>query len=217
MARFAALLVTLVAIQLAILQEGVTAARVLQQLDVSGFADSLIQDAWNSLNGVAQRHFQPLQQSVPAAQRAASTSPSGGSGGTNTAGDVLSMHNSLRAQHGSPALAWSQALVASSQSWANHLASTCTFYHSGPGENLASGYNSWQDVISAFYNEQRKNFKVKADKHVKTPTVLLPKSDGEWRTAPAVQTQNSHVKAKCRSMASMFRASLGHHKKVLCS
>ncbi|KAG1656441.1 hypothetical protein FOA52_006983 [Chlamydomonas sp. UWO 241] len=66
---------------------------------------------------------------------------------------VLDMHNSFRASHGTPPLVWNTDLVASAQSWANNLATTCSFYHSGPGENLASGYASWSDVMNAFYNE----------------------------------------------------------------
>jgi uncharacterized protein YkwD len=67
--------------------------------------------------------------------------------------EVLDMHNTLRARHGSPPLAWNMGLVASAQSWANNLAASCSFYHSGPGENLASGYSSWREVMDAFYNE----------------------------------------------------------------
>ena len=44
---------------------------------------------------------------------------------------ILDLHNSLRARHHAPPLVWSQDLVASAQNWANNLANSCTFYHSG--------------------------------------------------------------------------------------
>jgi hypothetical protein len=52
---------------------------------------------------------------------------------------VLAAHNSYRSAVGVPLLTWSNALAQDAQSWADHLAATHTFTHSGVrGENLAS-------------------------------------------------------------------------------
>jgi hypothetical protein len=54
--------------------------------------------------------------------------------------EILVAHNKYRAAVGVPALQWSDDLAASAQQYANHLASTDQFQHSGtPGENLAYG------------------------------------------------------------------------------
>jgi uncharacterized protein YkwD len=52
----------------------------------------------------------------------------------------LNAHNSFRAEHGAPALTWSNKLADKAQQWANE----CVFKHSGGtlgpfGENLAAG------------------------------------------------------------------------------
>jgi hypothetical protein len=53
--------------------------------------------------------------------------------------DILDAHNKYRAAVGVNPLIWSDALAASAQSWADHLAVEHTFSHSGvPGENLAA-------------------------------------------------------------------------------
>ena len=61
----------------------------------------------------------------------------------------LDLHNAYRARHHAPPLAWDDALAASAQSWANN----CVFQHSGPGENLAQNFGSWDAVVDAWYNE----------------------------------------------------------------
>lgn len=65
------------------------------------------------------------------------------------------MHNQYRAAHHSSPLTWDNGLQASAQNWANNLAASCSFYHSGPGENLASGFDNWADVAWAWYEEVR--------------------------------------------------------------
>ena len=52
---------------------------------------------------------------------------------------ILAEHNKYRAEVGIPPLQWSKNLAASAQQWANHLAATGKFEHSGAGENLAQG------------------------------------------------------------------------------
>ncbi|KAL6761458.1 putative SCP-like extracellular protein [Haematococcus lacustris] len=71
--------------------------------------------------------------------------------------DILALHNGYRRVHQAPALTSSASVVSGAQSWANNLAATCTFKHSGAsgvGENLAMGYRTWADVAFAWYNEQ---------------------------------------------------------------
>ncbi|KAG8914051.1 hypothetical protein FRC00_000945 [Tulasnella sp. 408] len=59
----------------------------------------------------------------------------------------LSLHNSIRSEHGASALQWSNDLAATAKS----LADTCVFEHSGGpyGENLAAGTGSAYDVPDA--------------------------------------------------------------------
>ncbi|GLC43439.1 hypothetical protein PLESTF_001296700 [Pleodorina starrii] len=88
-------------------------------------------------------------QAVPAAAGDAGAAFGGG-------GDILALHNQYRATHNAPPLSWSAALVSSAQDWANGLAGSCGFYHSGTqglGENLAAGYTSWSEVASTWYQE----------------------------------------------------------------
>jgi uncharacterized protein YkwD len=51
---------------------------------------------------------------------------------------ILRSHNELRARHGAPALSLDDRLNMYAQNWANHLAASATFGHSGGtyGENL---------------------------------------------------------------------------------
>lgn len=64
----------------------------------------------------------------------------GGQGAPNAqAQELLDAHNHYRAEVGVPPLQWSDRLAANAQQWANHLAATGTFEHSGAGENLAQG------------------------------------------------------------------------------
>jgi len=84
--------------------------------------------------------------------------PAGGTGqyAEKLAGsDPLELHNAYRSYHGSQSLTWDDSLRASAKQWCDHLASSCKFYHSGPGENLASGFTNWADVMWAFYVEYK--------------------------------------------------------------
>jgi uncharacterized protein YkwD len=70
--------------------------------------------------------------------------PSGG----GMAQEILNAHNRYRAEVGVPSLQWSDSLAASAQQWANHLAATGTFEHSGAAENLAQGSSGAFSVTS---------------------------------------------------------------------
>jgi Cysteine-rich secretory protein family len=53
--------------------------------------------------------------------------------------EILNAHNKYRAEVGVEPLQWSEDLAASAQQWADQLAQTGRFEHSGSGENLAQG------------------------------------------------------------------------------
>lgn len=66
----------------------------------------------------------------------------------------LSLHNSIRSEHGATALTWSGDLAAAAKGWADK----CVFKHSGGslgpyGENLAAGTGSAYDVSAAMKSE----------------------------------------------------------------
>ncbi|KAI8469394.1 MAG: CAP domain-containing protein [Monoraphidium minutum] len=85
-------------------------------------------------------------------QQAYGVAPSGASpSGGFDMGAALSMHNTLRAQHGAAALTLSPQLQASAQAWADR----CVFQHSGGGENLAQFFPNPLDGIQAWIDEGR--------------------------------------------------------------
>lgn len=69
----------------------------------------------------------------------------------NIKSEALSAHNKFRALHQAPPLVWDKALA----SYAEIYASQCEFKHSsGPyGENLAAGYPTITDAVSAWNAE----------------------------------------------------------------
>lgn len=70
--------------------------------------------------------------------------------------DTLVLHNKYRSYHAdTPDLVYDAPLEASARGWAEHLVATCSFYHSGPGENMARGFDNAQDAMWAFYNEYK--------------------------------------------------------------
>ena len=105
-------------------------------------------------------------QAAPAAS-AISTNPN----------QILELHNKFRSQHSAPPLKWSETLAQFAQDWSNR----CEFAHSGSdvsalscdgllltppnplmliynekyGENIAAGYRDWEQVITAWYNEEK--------------------------------------------------------------
>jgi hypothetical protein len=83
-----------------------------------------VTDVWNDLIS----SFKPVEEGT-------SSIPSD----NGIAQEILNAHNAYRAQVGVSPLQWSDSLAASAQQWANHLAATGTFEHSGAGENLAQG------------------------------------------------------------------------------
>jgi uncharacterized protein YkwD len=74
---------------------------------------------------------------------------------------MLAAHNSVRARHGLPPLAWSDELAQYARKWANTLIATGEFSHSGSsrlGENLfeISGASATPyDVVSAWASEAK--------------------------------------------------------------
>jgi len=87
---------------------------------------------------------------------------SGGSPGPNgQIQAILGEHNKYRAEVGVPPLQWSDNLAASAQQWANHLAQTGTFEHSGSGENLAEGTARAFSVIQLvdFWINEKNSFR----------------------------------------------------------
>lgn len=67
--------------------------------------------------------------------------------------EILDSHNEFRAQHNSPALQWDEKLA----NYAERHATQCKFAHThGPyGENLAAGYPSPAQSITAWYEESK--------------------------------------------------------------
>lgn len=65
--------------------------------------------------------------------------------------EILETHNAFRAKHRAPALQWDNELA----NYAYRHASQCQFEHThGPyGENLAAGYATAEDALTAWYNE----------------------------------------------------------------
>ncbi|KAF7723030.1 hypothetical protein EC973_002406 [Apophysomyces ossiformis] len=66
---------------------------------------------------------------------------------------ILDLHNKYRADHSAPALKWSNTLANYAQNWSDR----CVFKHSYGkyGENLAYGYSSWNEAITAWYDEYK--------------------------------------------------------------
>ncbi len=67
--------------------------------------------------------------------------------------EIIETHNAFRAKHHAPALQWDNELA----NYAYRHASQCNFAHThGPyGENLAAGYATPEDALTAWYNEQQ--------------------------------------------------------------
>ncbi|KAK6462323.1 CAP domain-containing protein [Scheffersomyces coipomensis] len=69
--------------------------------------------------------------------------------------EILNDHNEKRADHGVPALSWSQDLYNYAQNYANQYDCSGNLVHSGGpyGENLAVGYSGATPAFTAWYNE----------------------------------------------------------------
>ncbi|KAG9005410.1 hypothetical protein FRB94_010889 [Tulasnella sp. JGI-2019a] len=87
-----------------------------------------------------------------ATQASTSTSDSATSGGLTSQqiSDFLTLHNTIRAQHGASALTWDATMANAGEGWADK----CVFEHSGGslgpwGENIAAGTGSAYDVTAA--------------------------------------------------------------------
>ncbi|KAK5670790.1 hypothetical protein QVD99_002560 [Batrachochytrium dendrobatidis] len=85
----------------------------------------------------------------------------GNSGMSGFEADCLNTHNQLRAAVGAPSLSWSRSAANAAQTWANHLASTGLFQHSGGavggfGESLyrSSHGQSCGVAVRAFFSER---------------------------------------------------------------
>jgi hypothetical protein len=71
--------------------------------------------------------------------------------------ELLAAHNAYRENLGLPPLRWSDQLAANAQQWADHLAETGAFEHSGPGQNLAmaaAGSESLTQLVDLWGSEQ---------------------------------------------------------------
>ena len=71
--------------------------------------------------------------------------------------ELLAAHNAYRTSLGLPPLRWSDALAASAQNWAEHLAETGQLEHSGSGQNLAmaaAGTKSLTQLVDLWGSEQ---------------------------------------------------------------
>ena len=99
----------------------------------------------------------PEDPSPPASAEPSAPSAPAGPGGD--AGALLAAHNRYRGKHCAPPLAWSPALAASAQAWADHLRTAgCAFEHSKTkhGENLAAGTSGAltpESVVTMWYRE----------------------------------------------------------------
>ena len=72
--------------------------------------------------------------------------------------EILAAHNRYRAEMGVPPLKWSNSLANNAQQWANRLAATGRFQHSGSGENLwwgTAGHFSFTDMVASWGNEKQ--------------------------------------------------------------
>ncbi|MEH2147603.1 CAP domain-containing protein [Nostoc sp.] len=75
--------------------------------------------------------------------------------------EILNAHNSYRSEVGVPPLVWSDSLASHAQEWANYLAATQSFKHSGAdgeGENLwmgTSGSFSFTQMLEGWGNEKQ--------------------------------------------------------------
>ncbi|KAL6745175.1 CAP domain-containing protein [Haematococcus lacustris] len=123
----------------------------LQQLSQQTFKFSPMNN-WQPASSPTQ---QAPSQSSPQASPARAPSGTGCAAGKQNGNDILALHNAYRAAHSAPALSWDSQLQSKAQSWANNLASNCQLYHSGSGENLASGFASWADAAYAWYVEYK--------------------------------------------------------------
>ena len=122
----------------------------------------------DSSSQVAAEPESPVQ--APAESKPApAASPNAGLSEEATA--ILAAHNQVRATHCARPLAWSAALAATAQEWANSLRdSGCRFEHSQTayGENLAAGtrlsaanaVQLWTDEVT-HYNYKRPGFSMK--------------------------------------------------------
>jgi len=74
--------------------------------------------------------------------------------------EIITAHNNYRAAVGVGPLTWSEELAAGAQAWADHLAATHTFEHSGTpgvGENLAAfttGFKTPAELVDLWGSEE---------------------------------------------------------------
>ena len=94
---------------------------------------------------------------------ASAPSEPGQSGGqSGMAQEILAAHNRYRAEVGVAPLQWSDGLAASAQQWANQLAATGRFEHSGAAECLAratSGAKTLTGFVDMWGDEEKPYFK----------------------------------------------------------
>jgi uncharacterized protein YkwD len=72
---------------------------------------------------------------------------------------LLERHNTLRAEHGAPALKWNSDIEKFAQEWANKIAKEDSMYHRNPndyGENIhwiSGAEPTGESVTNSWYNE----------------------------------------------------------------
>lgn len=128
------------------------------QIDDQDGGDSSEPPAPQSTTQAVQSSQPPTQASTPAASSAsASAAPSSSSSGsldlTSFAKGCLNSHNTDRAKHSAPSMKWNETLASYAKDYLSNQ--NCVFAHSGGpyGENIAMGYSSPEDAISAWYKE----------------------------------------------------------------
>jgi len=85
------------------------------------------------------------------------------------ASEILAAHNRYRAEVGVAPLQWSESQAASAQAWANQLAATGTFQHSGrSGENLARGTGLGVSQLVDIWGDEKRFFRNGAFPNVST-------------------------------------------------
>lgn len=116
----------------------------------------------------AQQSSSPTSEQAPTSTdqgEEASTTPNpSASGDTDIdeyAKKCIDRHNNDRSKHSAPELAWNQTLADYAKKYLKNQ--NCVFAHSGGpyGENIAMGYDSAEDAIKAWYEENKQyNFKI---------------------------------------------------------
>ncbi|KAA8900625.1 hypothetical protein TRICI_006183 [Trichomonascus ciferrii] len=111
----------------------------------------------------AQQSSSPTSEQAPSSTdqgEEASTTPNPSATGDTDideyAKKCIDRHNNDRSKHSAPKLAWNDTLADYAKKYLQNQ--NCVFAHSGGpyGENIAMGYDSAEDAIKAWYEENKK-------------------------------------------------------------